>query len=165
MGTEGQESAAGKHIDYRVEGRLPGGIGSEDLTERNIWPSAESDLRRAPTFPRLAAHFDAATGSEVGRVEGYRLAAEVLVRHMVRHRGDRDFLIYPFANSWRHHFELSLKLLLNVLQRCNDEAATPVLTHDLKKLWEETKRELETVDGITNRIAGRLTRVHSRPGA
>jgi hypothetical protein len=36
MGTEGQESAAGKHIDYRVEGRLPGGIGSEDLTERNI---------------------------------------------------------------------------------------------------------------------------------
>jgi len=41
MGTEGQESAAGKHIDYRVEGRLPGGIGSEDLTERNIWPSAE----------------------------------------------------------------------------------------------------------------------------
>jgi hypothetical protein len=25
MGTEGQESAAGKHIDYRVEGRLPQG--------------------------------------------------------------------------------------------------------------------------------------------
>jgi hypothetical protein len=153
MGTEGQESAAGKHIDYRVEGRLPGGIGSEDLTERNIWPSAESDLRRAPTFPRLAAHFDAAWGSEVGRVEGYRLAAEVLVRHMVRHRGDRDFLIYPFANSWRHHFELSLKLLLNVLQRCNDEAATPVLTHDLKKLWEETKRKLETDDGIKKEAA------------
>ena len=97
-------SAAGKHIDYRVEERLRGGIGFEDLTERNIWPSAESDLRRAPTSARPAAHFDAAWGSEVGRsevgrVEGYRLAAEVLVRHMVRHRGDRDFLIYPFTRK------------------------------------------------------------------
>src|SRR3712207_7857610 len=87
MGIEGQESAAGKHIDYRVEERLRGGTGFEDLTERNIWPSAESDLRRAPTSARPAAHFDAARGSEVGRVEGYRLAAEVLVRYMVRHRG------------------------------------------------------------------------------
>ncbi len=99
MGIEGQESAAGKHIDYRVEERLRGGIGFEDLAERNIWPSAESDLRRAPTSARPAAHFDAAWGNEVGRVEGYRLAAEVLVRHMVRHRGDRDFLIYPFTRK------------------------------------------------------------------
>lgn len=99
MGIECQESAAGKHIDYRVEERLRGGIGFEDLAERNIWPSAESDLRRAPTSARPAAHFDAAWDNEVGRVEGYRLAAEVLVRHMVRHRGDRDFLIYPFARG------------------------------------------------------------------
>ena len=99
MGIEGQESAAAKHVDYRVEERLRGGIRFEDLTERNIWPSAESDLRRAPTSARPAAHFDAARGSEVGRVEGYRLAAEVLVRYMVRHRGNRDFLIYPFIRK------------------------------------------------------------------
>ncbi|WP_448642780.1 hypothetical protein [Geodermatophilus sp. URMC 63] len=148
MGTEGQDSAAGKDIDYGAEGRLRHGLGLEDLTERSIWPSAGSDLRQAPTFPRPAAHFDAAWGSEVGRVEGYRLAAEVLVRHMIRQRGDRDFLIYPFANSWRHHFELSLKLLLDVLQRCNGKPATPVRGHDLKKLWEETRRRLETVKGI-----------------
>ncbi len=92
-------SAAGKHIDYRVEERLRAGIRFEDLTARNIWPSAESDLRRAPTSARPAAHFDAAWDNEVGRVEGYRLAAEVLVRHMVGHRGDRDFLIYPFIRK------------------------------------------------------------------
>ncbi len=99
MRIESQESAADKHIDYRIEERLRGGIGFEDVAERNIWPSAESDLRRAPTSARPAAHFDAAWGNEVGRVEGYRLAAEVLVRHMVRHRGDRDFLIYPFTRK------------------------------------------------------------------
>ena len=45
MGIECQESAAGKHIDYRVEERLRGSIRFEDLTGRNIWPSADSDLR------------------------------------------------------------------------------------------------------------------------
>ncbi|SFU10305.1 hypothetical protein SAMN05660657_05711, partial [Geodermatophilus amargosae] len=121
-----------------------------DLVQRAALPARlpVGPVRRTPPLSRPAVHFDAAWGSEIGRVEGYRLAAEVLARHMMQHRGDRDILIYAFANNCRHHFELRLQLLLDVLQRYKAEAATPLRTHNLGKLWEETRRRLETVDGI-----------------
>jgi hypothetical protein len=78
----------------------------------------------------------------VGRMEGYRRAAEVLVEHVLQHRGDLDFLIYPIANCWRHHVELQLKSLLTALRRFLDEPDGTVRGHDVLKLSREVQPRL-----------------------
>jgi hypothetical protein len=44
--------------------------------------------------------------------EGYRRAARLIADHVIRNRGDTDFLLYPIVFLYRHNVELQLKRLI-----------------------------------------------------
>jgi hypothetical protein len=106
------------------------------------WPSDTDDLFDTSGPWTGHALLDWQRDTVVGRMEGFRLAAEVLVDHVLQRRGDLDFLIYPIANCWRHHIELQLKNLLTALQRFLDEPNNPPRGHDVLKLWREVQPRL-----------------------
>jgi len=112
-----------------------------DLTDFP-WPSNDDDLFDTSGPWTGHAVLDWQRDTVVGRMEGYRRAAEVLVEHVLQHRGDLDFLIYPIANCWRHYVELRLKSLLTALRRFLDEPDGTVRGHDVLKLWREVQPRL-----------------------
>jgi hypothetical protein len=112
-----------------------------DLTDFP-WPGNDDDLFDTSGPWTGHAVLDWQRDTVVGRMEGYRRAAEVLVEHVLRHRGDLDFLIYPIANCWRHHVELQLKSLLTALRQFLDEPDGTVRGHDVLKLWREVQPRL-----------------------
>jgi hypothetical protein len=107
------------------------------------WPSGSDDLFDTSGSWTGHALLDWQRDTVTGRQEGFRRSAEILVDHVLKHRGDLDFLIYPIANNWRHHIELSLKSLLVALYRLRDEPANPPRGHDLLRLWEKARPMLE----------------------
>ena len=117
--------------------------GLEDVTERDYWPTQSSDLLKPPADLATAIHFHTVRDTEAGRVEGYRLASEVLVRYMLDHPGERDVLVYPFAQNWRHHLELRLKWILRLLHDFHDEPPPSSRTHQLERLWQDVKSRLD----------------------
>lgn len=106
------------------------------------WPGDDDDLFDTSGPWTGHAVLDWQRDTVVGRMEGNRRAAEVLVDHVLRHRGDLDFLIYPIANCWRHHIELQLKSLLSSLRRLLGEPAKPSRGHDVLKLWHQVQPRL-----------------------
>lgn len=80
---------------------------------------------------------------EYGYISGFRLAAELMFKHVEETGSDSDQLVFPFGLCWRHHMELQLKSLLMELQRYQREAVEAPNTHDLAKLWREVRRRLE----------------------
>jgi len=68
--------------------------------------------------------------------DGYRRAADLLVKQAESNDADRDFLVYPIIFNYRHFLELSLKYLLATHgPRVGIEPNWK--THDLLVLWEE----------------------------
>jgi hypothetical protein len=125
-----------------VNQKSPRPLGLEDVTDRDVaWPRSGHDLRKLSDQPHLHAALDAKWGSAYGRVEGYRRAADVLAEHLADRASDVDFLVYPFANCWRHHIELQLKLLLPELRRLQDEdpPEDKDFGHRLSRLWDRAR--------------------------
>ena len=106
------------------------------------WPGSDDDLLDVSGPWTGHAILDWQRDTVIGRMEGYRRAAEVLVQHALEHRADLDFLIYPVANCWRHHIELQLKYLLPILKRLLGEPAGSIKGHDVVKLWDEVQPRL-----------------------
>jgi hypothetical protein len=48
----------------------------------------------------------------MGYAEGYKLAADLLVQHVVDTRSKQDFLVYPIVFLYRQALEVALKHLL-----------------------------------------------------
>ncbi|MBM7799369.1 hypothetical protein JOE57_002290 [Microlunatus panaciterrae] len=80
---------------------------------------------------------------EYGYISGFRLAAELMFKHIKETGSDSDQLVFPFGLCWRHHMELQLKSLLMELQRYQRNAIKAPNTHDLAKLWREVRPRLE----------------------
>ena len=74
-----------------------------------------------------------------GYVEGYRRAAELLVRHVSEANRDHDILVYPICYLLRHHFELQLKQIIVVGRWLNNEAGKHPTHHKLEDLWPLAK--------------------------
>lgn len=106
------------------------------------WPSSEDDLFNVSGPATGHAIFDWRRDTIVGRMDGYRRAAEVLAEHALAHPGDLAFLVYPIANCWRHHIELQLKDLLRLLQELLGEAVTSTRGHNVLGLWQEVEPRL-----------------------
>ena len=75
--------------------------------------------------------------------DGYKQAADLMVKHAEEHRSTRDFLVFPILFNYRHFLELSLKYQLATFGRRVD--IEPNWTsHDLEELffsfWEMLER-------------------------
>lgn len=151
------------------------------MHEQSPWPKSNQTLRDLPADLRTAAFFDSTWGTPYGRIEGFRLAGEVLYERMLSHPSERNFLIYPYANSWRHCLELLLKDLLPIITDLagTTPAARLATTHNLAKLWTsmrplvekafpaEEPAEIATVTRVIEQLTnldpdGQSFRYHSR---
>jgi hypothetical protein len=87
-----------------------------------------------------------ASGRPDARVLGFRLLAELAAERIAEHR-NQDLLVFPFLHSWRHHFELSLKTLIeDACQLLEEEPPTLDTTHSLDTLWGLCRPLLERIE-------------------
>lgn len=80
-------------------------------------------------------------------VEGYRRAAEQLIEQVERTHIEQDFLVYPILFLYRHHIELRLKELLELLYHLGSRSCPAPYGHNLLQFWFECKRDLEELVG------------------
>lgn len=81
--------------------------------------------------------------------EGYRRAADILIRHIDETARDQDFLVYPVVFLYRHHIELQIKQVTGVarqLLRDNAPRCSEKVTHNLNSLWEVARKVLLDAD-------------------
>ncbi|CAX53287.1 conserved uncharacterized protein (plasmid) [Erwinia billingiae Eb661] len=81
--------------------------------------------------------------------EGYRRAADILIRHIDETARDQDFLVYPVVFLYRHHIELQIKQVTGLarqLLRDNAPRGSEKVTHNLNSLWEVARKVLLEAD-------------------
>jgi hypothetical protein len=83
----------------------------------------------------------------IGYVEGFKRLADVGVAHIEETGHGHDFLVYPIVYAYRHHIELSLKLIIRTARKLLDEPAGVPKTHNLLRLWDEAEPLLRRVGG------------------
>ncbi|MBO2033881.1 hypothetical protein J4D99_20985 [Siccationidurans ginsengisoli] len=69
-----------------------------------------------------------------GLVEGYRLAANVLINEVMETGQNQDILVWPIVFMYRQHIELRLKELITVGNALLGEGKEP-WGHRLNELW------------------------------
>src|SRR6478609_5485267 len=78
--------------------------------------------------------------SSYSYAEGYKIAAQRLIKHVVETGEDQDFLVYPIIFLYRHHIELLLKSILEQLPYLLDKKLkTNHCSHNLAELWNDLK--------------------------
>ena len=82
-----------------------------------------------------------------GYVEGYRKAADRLVEIVAKTQCEQDYLVYPIVFLYRHHIELRIKQLLELLYEVGERKTPPTRGHDLRQLWSECRPALKSFVG------------------
>lgn len=112
------------------------------------WPTSKVNILAGGNDDRHHAFLDWQRNmdlSEFGYISGFKLAAEVMYKHIEETGRDQDRLVFPFGMCWRHHIELQLKSLLAELKRFQGEPTEGRPTHNLAKLWNQVRARLEVV--------------------
>jgi hypothetical protein len=104
------------------------------------WPRAEDEMFSPdPEWWSNAPIEHDERGRWILFVQGYKLAAHLLVDAIERHR-DNQFVIYPIIFLYRHHVELAMKMTIRYGTRLLDGVETaPPRSHGLKKLWRQCR--------------------------
>lgn len=113
------------------------------MTDALPWPT-EGDLLFTSGHPDW--HNNACLGWSSGnhlQMEGYKLAADQLVRTIEGGGNDQDFLVYPIVFLYRHHLELLLKDLRAAGWQLYDWDLTAKADHKLPGLWKDCRRVIE----------------------
>ncbi|MFD0600242.1 hypothetical protein ACFQZ4_54540 [Catellatospora coxensis] len=123
------------------------------MPEKHPWPKGNHTLFDPPADFRTAAFFDSTWANPHGHIEGFRLAAETLYDRLISGPTDRNFLVYPYAHTWRHCIELQLKAVLPIVAELHDETLPEDLedTHNLAKLWSKARPLVEKTFPTTRR--------------
>lgn len=82
-------------------------------------------------------------------IEGYRRAADILIRHIDETARDQDFLVYPVVFLYRHHIELQIKQVTGLarqLLRDDELRDSDKVTHNLNSLWETARKAILQAD-------------------
>ncbi len=87
-----------------------------------------------------------------GYEEGYRRAAELLIKHIAETSHDQDTLVYPIIFLFRHAIELRLKSILQNLNKLGERKHGVPTHHDLSKLWAECKPPLLKLTSSTDQL-------------
>ena len=80
--------------------------------------------------------------------EGYRRAADILIKHIDESGLDQDFLVYPVLFLYRHHIELLIKQIVGLALVLSEEPDTDQYkkdNHNLNTLWLLAKKLLPEV--------------------
>lgn len=112
------------------------------------WPTSRFNILAGGNDDRHHAFLDWQRNmdlSEFGYISGFKLAAEVMFKHIEKTGHDQNQLVFPFGMCWRHHIELQLKSLLAELKRFQSEPTEGRPTHNLAKLWNQVRARLEVV--------------------
>lgn len=80
---------------------------------------------------------------DLTHMEGYKLAADNLVKEIEAFPRDQDFLVYPIVFLYRHHLELLLKELVKTGWRLYDWDPSAHAGHKLPQLWADCRRVIE----------------------
>ncbi len=81
--------------------------------------------------------------------EGYRRAADILIKHIDESGRDQDFLVYPVLFLYRHHIELLIKQIVGLALVLSEEPDTDQYkkdNHNLNTLWLLAKKLLPEVN-------------------
>ncbi|ELY4132877.1 hypothetical protein ACT0XK_003511 [Cronobacter sakazakii] len=81
--------------------------------------------------------------------EGYRRAADILIKHIDESGRDQDFLVYPVLFLYRHHIELLIKQIIGLalaLTEDPDKHQYKKDDHNLNTLWPLAQKLLLEVD-------------------
>ena len=81
--------------------------------------------------------------------EGYRKAADILIRHIDESGRDQDFLVYPVLFLYRHHIELLIKQIIELaLPLAEEPEKYPHRKddHNLNTLWPLAQKLVLKVD-------------------
>lgn len=109
---------------------------------------------------RFNAVLDRWTGIGDFHAEGYRQAAEVLVRRFLDDpdgtASERDSLVLPILFLFRHYLEIRFKDIIVYGQVLSGQSAQWRHGHDLQVLWEEARQLCEAVYGasVLEQLAG-----------
>lgn len=80
-----------------------------------------------------------------GYAEGYRRAANILVRHVTETQREQDYLIYPIVFLYRQSIEVSLKYLLVTGSELLAREQSNTNHHRLVPLWQQCRPMIEEV--------------------
>ena len=85
--------------------------------------------------------------------EGYKKAADLMVKHAASELSDRDFLAFPIIFNYRQFLELSLKYLLSTY---GDHVGVNEnwRSHNLVFLWSEVEKILDEFGTDNRRASG-----------
>ncbi len=101
---------------------------------------------------------------DYGYITGFRLAAELMFKHIKETGFNQDVLVFPFGLCWRHHMELQLKSLTMELQRYQGEEVKMPNGHNLHKLWKDVRVRLEATrpddTADLDNVEGTLMQLH-----
>lgn len=76
-----------------------------------------------------------------------------MYERLICETSQRNFLIYPYAHTWRHCIELQLKATLPIVAELHAEELPEDLkeTHNLAKLWSKARPLIEKTFPTTRR--------------
>lgn len=83
------------------------------------------------------------TEGDILHIEGYKLAADQLVRSIEAGGNDQDFLVYPIVFLYRHHLELLLKSLRALGSRLYEWDLDDEAHHKLPRLWRDCRKVID----------------------
>ncbi|MDP5182322.1 hypothetical protein QOZ88_06700 [Blastococcus sp. BMG 814] len=118
----------------------------DSYSDGHVWPVPGLNILSGGNAHRFHAFLQWQHSPDMSTypyVAGFRLAAELMFKHVKQTGQDQDMILFPFGMCWRHHVELQLKSLLMELQRYQREPVKAPATHDLQKLWRDVRRRLE----------------------
>jgi flagellin-specific chaperone FliS len=75
--------------------------------------------------------------------EGYKTAADILVKQVVEHSSHQDTLVYPIVFLYRQHIELRFKEIIREGLSLLEEDQDFPMTHRLDRLWPRVKELIE----------------------
>jgi hypothetical protein len=85
---------------------------------------------------------------------GYKEAADVLVRNIVKRNAGQDLLVYPVMFLYRHYLELEIKNLIFLCNHYQDNTANFSTIHGIDQLWGTCNKLLSEIfpnESITER--------------
>lgn len=78
-------------------------------------------------------------------LQGYRMAAHLVLRRTVRTGADQDFLAYPLVFLYRQYLELHLKLVNHLGRELHGGRVAPMNAHSLTALWDGAIQHIRRV--------------------
>lgn len=139
-------ATARENVDFLGVRNLRSGRQSAPTAEAPYWRPATSRLFTAKADDyRLIAMPESGELGWPRYLEGYRMAAQLVLDQIVRTGSDQDFLLYPLVFLYRQHLELQLKLVIHLGRQLHGGRGAPMKTHSLTALWDVAIQHIRRV--------------------